>query len=51
MGHLRSTVISNALANIAEKNGYQAIRKNHISDWGTQFGKLIMAYRKWGDKK
>lgn len=51
MGHLRSTVIGNALANIAEKNGYQAIRINHIGDWGTQFGKLIVAYRKWGDQK
>lgn len=51
MGHLRSTVIGNALANIAEKNGYQAIRINHIGDWGTQFGKLIIAYRKWGDQK
>ncbi|MFF2176257.1 arginine--tRNA ligase [Lysinibacillus sp. NPDC058147] len=51
MGHLRSTVIGNALANIAEKNGYQAIRINHLGDWGTQFGKLIVAYRKWGDQK
>ncbi|MFT9816518.1 arginine--tRNA ligase [Lysinibacillus sp. NPDC056185] len=51
MGHLRSTVIGNALANIAEKNGYQAIRINHLGDWGTQFGKLIVAYRKWGDPK
>ncbi|GAB0167973.1 arginine--tRNA ligase [Lysinibacillus sp. CTST325] len=51
MGHLRSTVIGNALANIAEKNGYQAIRINHLGDWGTQFGKLIVSYRKWGDQK
>ncbi|QPQ30875.1 arginine--tRNA ligase [Lysinibacillus sp. JNUCC 51] len=51
MGHLRSTVIGNALANIAKKNGYQAIRINHLGDWGTQFGKLIVAYRKWGDQK
>ncbi|MGE7998128.1 arginine--tRNA ligase [Lysinibacillus sp. NPDC093190] len=51
MGHLRSTVIGNALANIAEKNGYQAIRINHLGDWGTQFGKLIVAYRKWGYQK
>ncbi len=51
MGHLRSTVIGNALANIAEKNGYKAIRINHLGDWGTQFGKLIVAYRQWGDQQ
>ena len=51
MGHLRSTVIGNALANIAEKNGYKAIRLNHLGDWGTQFGKLIVAYKKWGDRQ
>lgn len=50
MGHLRSTVIGNALANIAEKNGYEAIRINHLGDWGTQFGKLIVAYKLWGNK-
>ncbi|MEK4520441.1 arginine--tRNA ligase [Psychrobacillus sp. FSL W7-1457] len=51
MGHLRSTVIGNALANIAEKNGYKTIRINHLGDWGTQFGKLIVAYKLWGDKE
>ncbi|MFJ5766322.1 arginine--tRNA ligase [Lysinibacillus sp. NPDC093210] len=51
MGHLRSTVIGNALANIAEKNGYNAIRINHLGDWGTQFGKLIVAYRHWGNQQ
>ena len=51
MGHLRSTVIGNALANIAEKNGYEVIRINHLGDWGTQFGKLIVAYRLWGTKE
>ncbi|WP_419962485.1 arginine--tRNA ligase [Psychrobacillus sp. BM2] len=50
MGHLRSTVIGNALANIAEKNGYEAVRINHLGDWGTQFGKLIIAYKLWGNK-
>lgn len=49
MGHLRSTVIGNALANMAEKNGYNTIRINHLGDWGTQFGKLIVAYKLWGD--
>ncbi|QUG41961.1 arginine--tRNA ligase [Psychrobacillus sp. INOP01] len=51
MGHLRSTVIGNALANISEKNGYEAIRINHLGDWGTQFGKLIVAYKLWGNKE
>ncbi|MFS0874945.1 arginine--tRNA ligase [Solibacillus isronensis] len=51
MGHLRSTVIGNALANIAEKNGYSVVRVNHLGDWGTQFGKLIVAFRLWGDKE
>lgn len=51
MGHLRSTVIGNALANIAEKNGYHAIRINHLGDWGTQFGKLIVAYKLWGHQE
>lgn len=49
MGHLRSTVIGHALANIAEKNGYTAVRINHLGDWGTQFGKLIVAYKRWGN--
>lgn len=51
MGHLRSTVIGNALANIAEKNGFQSVRINHLGDWGTQFGKLIVAYKLWGNKE
>lgn len=51
MGHLRSTVIGNALANILAKIGYQPIKINHLGDWGTQFGKLIVAYKKWGSKE
>ncbi|MGM8215935.1 arginine--tRNA ligase [Bacillaceae bacterium W0354] len=51
MGHLRSTVIGNALALIVEKCGYQAVKINHLGDWGTQFGKLIVAYNMWGDEK
>lgn len=51
MGHLRSTVIGNSLAHIAEKQGYQVIRINHLGDWGTQFGKLIVAYQKWGNEQ
>ncbi|WHY86638.1 arginine--tRNA ligase [Neobacillus novalis] len=49
MGHLRSTVIGNALALIVEKCGYKPIKINHLGDWGTQFGKLITAYQLWGD--
>ncbi|MEH7381638.1 arginine--tRNA ligase [Bacillus sp. JJ1533] len=51
MGHLRSTVIGNSLANIVEKCGYRPVRINHLGDWGTQFGKLIVAYKRWGDEK
>ncbi|UMZ73180.1 arginine--tRNA ligase [Natranaerofaba carboxydovora] len=51
IGHLRSTVIGNALYNIYEKLGYNVIGINHLGDWGTQFGKLISAYLKWGDEE
>ena len=51
MGHLRSTVIGNSIAFILEKIGYQPIRINHLGDWGTQFGKLIVAYKKWGSEE
>ena len=51
VGHLRTTVIGNALKNICEKNGYKVISINHLGDWGTQFGKLIYAYKKWGNEE
>lgn len=51
MGHLRSTVIGNSIAKILEKNGYHPIKDNHLGDWGTQFGKLITAYLKWGNEE
>lgn len=51
MGHLRSTVIGNSLANILTKNGYQPIKINHLGDWGTQFGKLMVAYKMWGSEE
>lgn len=51
MGHLRSTVIGNALANIMEKCGFTPIKINHLGDWGTQFGKLITAYKMWGNEE
>ncbi len=51
MGHLRSTVIGNALANILEKMGFQPIKINYLGDWGTQFGRLITAYKLWGEEE
>jgi len=51
MGHLRSTVIGNSIAFILEKIGYTPIRINHLGDWGTQFGKLIVGYKKWGSEE
>src|SRR3989344_7146187 len=47
IGHLRSTIIGDALANIYETLGYKVIRWNFIGDWGTQFGKLIAATKTW----
>ncbi|MGT2802274.1 arginyl-tRNA synthetase [Streptococcus henryi] len=51
IGHLRSTVIADSLANIVAKLGYNPVRINHLGDWGKQFGMLIVAYKKWGDKE
>jgi arginyl-tRNA synthetase len=51
VGHLRSTIIGQSLYNIYSALGYKAIGDNHIGDWGTQFGKMIYAYKNWGDKK
>ncbi len=50
IGHLRATVIGRALYNLYRFVGYNSIGINHLGDWGTQFGKLIVAYKKWGDK-
>lgn len=49
VGHLRSTIIGDAIANLFAWSGYEVIRDNHLGDWGTQFGKLIVALQKWGD--
>ena len=49
VGHLRSTIIGHSLGRIFESLGYRVVRLNHLGDWGTQFGKLIVAYRRWGD--
>lgn len=51
VGHLRTTIIGNSLYKIFTKLGYQVERINHLGDWGTQFGKLIVAYKKWGSKE
>ena len=50
VGHLRSTIIGDALANAYEARGYDVIRWNYVGDWGTQFGNLIAAYRRWGQE-
>ena len=51
MGHLRSTVIGNAIANLMTKTGYHPVKVNHLGDWGTQFGKLMAAYKMWGNEE
>ena len=51
VGHLRSTVIGDALSNIFRKMGYNTIKINHLGDWGKQFGLLMVAYKKWGRKE
>lgn len=51
VGHLRSTVIGDALSNLYRKMGYNTIKINHLGDWGKQFGLLMVAYKKWGSKE
>lgn len=51
VGHLRTTVIGNSLYKIYEKLGYRVVRINHLGDWGTQFGKLIVAYKLWSSEE
>ena len=51
VGHLRSTVIGDALYNIFRKIGYNTIKINHLGDWGKQFGLLMVAYKKWGSQE
>lgn len=51
VGHLRTTIIGNSLYKIYSKLGYNVVRINHLGDWGTQFGKLIVAYKAWGSKE
>ena len=49
IGHLRSTMIGNSLKLIYRKCGYNVFGINYLGDWGTQFGKMIIAYKKWGN--
>ena len=51
VGHAFTTILGNSLSNIYSRLGYNVIRFNHLGDYGTQFGKLITAYRLWGDEK
>ena len=51
IGHLRSTVIGDAIKRMMKYVGYNVIADNHIGDWGTQFGKLIVGYRRWLNKE
>lgn len=51
IGHLFSTAVGNSLSKIYAFLGYKVERINHLGDWGTQFGKLICAYKKWGDEE
>lgn len=50
IGHLRSTMIGNSVKLILQKCGYSTYAINYLGDWGTQFGKMIVAYKKWGNK-
>ena len=51
VGHLRSTAIGHSLYRIFRKLGYQTVGINHLGDWGTQFGQLIAAFKKWGSEE
>ena len=51
VGHAFTTILGNSLSKIYEKLGYKVVKMNHLGDYGTQFGKLITAYRLWGDEK
>ncbi|MCG4585651.1 arginine--tRNA ligase, partial [Anaerosalibacter bizertensis] len=50
IGHIRTTIIGHALYRIYSFLGYDTVAINHLGDYGTQFGKLIVAYKKWGDR-
>ena len=48
VGHLRASVIGQAIVNLAKSQSYNVVGLNHLGDWGVQFGKLVWAYQKWG---
>lgn len=50
IGHLGTTVIGHSLKKLHEFSGYKCVGINYLGDWGTQFGKMIVAYKKWGDR-
>ncbi len=50
IGHLSTTMLGNSLVRLYRFRGYQPVGINHLGDWGTQFGKMVCAYKKWGDK-
>lgn len=50
IGHLFSTAVGSSLEHIYKHLGYNTVKLNHLGDWGTQFGKLISAYKRWGDR-
>lgn len=50
VGHLRSTIIGESISRIYEATGFNVWRENFLGDWGTPFGKVLVAYRKWGDE-
>ena len=51
IGHIRSTVIGNSIYKLYDATGYDVVRINHLGDYGTQFGKMIVAYRLWGNEE
>ena len=51
IGHLSTTMIGHSLRRIYDFNGYTTVGINHLGDWGTQFGKMICAYKKWGSRE
>ena len=50
IGHLRSTIIGNSIANIADFLGYRSVRLNYLGDWGSQFGKILYGFEKYGSE-
>ncbi len=51
VGHLRTTVIGAALSRLANRAGHEVVRINHLGDWGSQFGKLVAAWNRWGSEE